>query len=81
MSPSIDVNRKRRRGRPYTTGGGTLVGVRVEDEQLADVDRFRLAQLEPLSRPEALRLLAEIGFDSLERVATANPSSKSRKKR
>ena len=43
--------------------------VRVQDDLLVAIDRFRTTQFEQLSRPEAMRLLAEIGLESLSRLA------------
>lgn len=49
---------------------------RVHDELLTAIDAFRVAQFEPLSRPEALRLLAEIGLNSLGKAQEAAPRKK-----
>ena len=48
-------------GRPVTTGKGELIGVRLHEPALGDLDAWIAAQPEPrLSRPEAIRrLLAE----------------------
>jgi hypothetical protein len=68
MGKSIRVNTKKRgRGRPPTTGKGTLVGVRLQDELLSDIDDFAEAQFNPLTRPEAIRLLVETGLESLKK--------------
>jgi hypothetical protein len=48
-------------GRP-ATGQGVLIGVRLQDEGLARIDRYIKAQKEPLTRPEAIRRLVEIGL-------------------
>jgi hypothetical protein len=57
MSGSIRDNPKPR-GRPKTTGKGTLLGVRVQPDQLAILDAWIEAQPEPKpSRPEAIRQL------------------------
>jgi hypothetical protein len=67
MARSIRVITKKRRGRPVTTGKGTLIGVRLLDEQLAALDAWIAAQ-EPdhiipnLSRPAAIRRLIELGL-------------------
>jgi len=46
-----------------TTGGGTLVGVRLLDAQLAALDAWIEAQDDSaLSRPEAIRRLIERGL-------------------
>lgn len=64
MAKSITVNANRKkRGRPVTTGTGTIVGVRMLDSPLAAVDAWIEKQKEPdLSRPEAIRRLVEIGL-------------------
>ncbi|TXN15724.1 hypothetical protein FV219_02235 [Methylobacterium sp. WL122] len=44
------------RGRPKTTGKGTLVGVRFHDEQLAPLDAWIAEHSDPKpSRPEVIR--------------------------
>lgn len=63
MAKSIGVITKKGRGRPVTTGKGTLIGVRILDEPLATLDAWILKQKEPeLTRPEAIRRLVEIGL-------------------
>ena len=57
MVKSIRDNNKKR-GRPPTTGTGTLVGVRLQDGLLRDVDKWGSGQ-GGLSRPEAIRRLLE----------------------
>jgi hypothetical protein len=75
MGKSIRVITKRRRGRPVTTGKGTLIGVRLLDEPLGALDVWIAKQKEPdLSRPEAIRRLVELG---LEVKTTTRPVSKS----
>ncbi|TXN01842.1 hypothetical protein FV222_10180 [Methylobacterium sp. WL103] len=45
-----------KRGRPQTTGKGTLVGVRFHDEQLAPLDAWIAEHPDPKpSRPEVIR--------------------------
>jgi hypothetical protein len=62
MAKSITVNANKR-GRPVTTGTGTVVGVRMLDRPLAAVDAWIAKQKEPdLSRPEAIRRLVELGL-------------------
>ena len=57
------LSQKKGRGRPVTTGKGTLIGVRILDEPLATLDAWILKQKEPeLTRPEAIRRLVEIGL-------------------
>jgi hypothetical protein len=63
MAKSIGVITKKRRGRPVTTGKGTLIGVRLLDEPLSTLDRWIEKQSEPdLTRPEAIRRLVELGL-------------------
>jgi hypothetical protein len=63
MSKSISVITKKRRGRPVTTGKGTLIGVRLLDDPLSSLDAWIAKQKEPdLSRPEAIRRLVELGL-------------------
>jgi hypothetical protein len=63
MAKSINVITKKRRGRPVTTGKGTLIGVRLLDEPLSTLDAWIARQQElDLTRPEAIRRLVEIGL-------------------
>ena len=63
MAKSIGVITKKKRGRPVTTGKGTLIGVRLLDDPLSNLDAWIATQKEPdLSRPEAIRRLVEIGL-------------------
>jgi hypothetical protein len=62
MGKSISVNANKR-GRPVTTGTGTIVGVRMLDRPLADLDAWIAKQKEPeMSRPEAIRRLVDLGL-------------------
>jgi hypothetical protein len=62
MAKSITVNANKR-GRPVTTGTGTVVGVRMLDRPLAAVDAWIAKQKDQdLSRPEAIRRLVELGL-------------------
>jgi hypothetical protein len=54
--------KKRKPGRPRTTGRGTPVMVRMHEEQLAAVDAWARQGRKPLSRPEAIRQLVAIGL-------------------
>jgi hypothetical protein len=47
---------------PAPTGKGTLIGVRLQPEQLASLDAWISHQPDKLSRPEALRQLADKGL-------------------
>jgi hypothetical protein len=52
---------KKRRG-PAPTGKGTLIGVRLQPSDLKALDAW-MAELDaPLSRPEAIRQLVELGL-------------------
>jgi hypothetical protein len=63
MAKSIGVITKKRRGRPVTTGKGTLIGVRLLDEPLSTLDAWIARQQElDLTRPEAIRRLVELGL-------------------
>ena len=52
---------KKRRG-PPPTGKGELIGVRLLPEPLAALNAWIAKQREPLSRPEAIRRLVELGL-------------------
>ena len=56
------AKKRRGPGRPKTTGRGTLIGVRCHKEFLAGLDKWRGLQPGAVSRPDALRQLAEIGL-------------------
>lgn len=58
MAKSIRDNKKSR-GRPKTTGTGTLIGVRLQPDALARLDAWAAKQEGEISRPEAIRLLIE----------------------
>lgn len=62
----VDIE-KAKRGRPRTDA--TPVMVRLQPEQLAELDRWREAQPAALSRPEAVRRLLA---DALEPRQTGN---------
>ncbi len=53
---------KNKGGRPKTTGTGTLIGVRCHDGFLERIDKWRGAEPDTPSRPEAIRKLADIGL-------------------
>ena len=52
----------KKRGRPVTTGKGTLIGVRLQAGLLSLVDRWRRQQTDLPGRPEAIRRLVESGL-------------------
>jgi len=57
------MTEKRGRGRPATTGKGTLIALRCHDEFLSAVDAWREKQSVPPSRPAAIRYLAGLGLE------------------
>ena len=74
MAKSISAIQKRKRGRPITTGRGTLIGVRLLDDPLATLDAWIARQKEPdLTRPEAIRRLVELGLSV--KMSAKQPSS------
>lgn len=52
---------KKRRG-PVPTGKGTLVGVRLQPDDLSTLDDYIREQRDALSRPEAVRQLLRIAL-------------------
>jgi len=58
MAEQETVLTKKRRG-PAPTGKGQMVGVRLQPDMLAKLDAFIAAQPKPVSRPEAIRQLAD----------------------
>jgi hypothetical protein len=62
MAKSIRVITKKARGRPVTTGKGTLIGVRLQSDQLDALDGWISKQDVPLTRPEALRAMLAAGL-------------------
>ncbi|MCK1437379.1 hypothetical protein [Bradyrhizobium sp. 15] len=52
---------RKKRG-PPATGKGTLVGVRLQPDDLSAVDEWRDKQSDAPTRPEAIRRLVEIGL-------------------
>jgi hypothetical protein len=61
--------KKPKRGRPVTTGMGTLIGIRCHKDFLSRVDGWRAKQEGDVSRPDAIRKLAEIGLQKRVRAA------------
>jgi hypothetical protein len=49
-------------GRPKTTGSGQPQVVRMHDQQIASIDAWIEMQNGPISRPEAIRRLVELGL-------------------
>jgi hypothetical protein len=58
MGKSIRVIPKKR-GRPKTTGKGTLIGVRLHAADLSAIDDWASTQEDQPSRPEAIRRMIE----------------------
>jgi hypothetical protein len=63
MGKSIRVIKKSR-GRPKTTGTGTLIGVRLQDTTLTRIDRWAAGEADTPSRPEAIRRLVDVALKS-----------------
>jgi hypothetical protein len=61
MARRSGTTRKKKRGTP-ATGKGTLIGLRLEPELLARVDRWAASQTDGPSRLEAIRRLVELGL-------------------
>jgi hypothetical protein len=61
------AKKKRRPGRPRTTGRGTAIMVRMHEEQLAAIDAWARQGTKQLSRPEAIRQLVAIGLYAARR--------------
>ena len=61
MRKSIKDTTKKR-GRPVTTGKGTQVGTRWQDDHLKQIDDWRRKQDDKPQRSEAIRRLVEIGL-------------------
>lgn len=59
------ITQKKRRG-PKPTGKGTLIGVRLQPDQLSGVDSWAKEQ-DSISRPEAIRRLVELGLGRKEK--------------
>jgi hypothetical protein len=77
MSKSIRVIRKYvRKKRPPERG--TLIGVRLQKDQLALLDRWMAKQDKPMSRPEAVRkfLLEALADAMLNGDSTKTPRRK-----
>jgi hypothetical protein len=54
--------KKKKRGRPATTGRGVQIGMRWQDPDLEMIDDWIGRQKEPFTRPEAIRRLVELGL-------------------
>jgi len=80
MAKSIRAITKRPRGRPVTTGKGTLVGVRLTAVQLSRLDRWIAGQSARMTRPEAMRVMMETTLPILLKDAGEKPSKKVKRK-
>src|SRR5215831_16175 len=69
MAKSIRVIPKKR-GRPKTTGRGTLVGVRLHPPELTRLDDWAKLQEDQPSRPKALWQLAELALAAAPKTRT-----------
>ena len=58
----IKKAKTKKTGRPKTTGSGRPVVVRMHDRQLAAIDEWIAASGETISRPQAIRLLVDLGL-------------------
>jgi hypothetical protein len=58
MAKTVGDNTKPKRA----DQAGTLVGVRFQPDQLERIDKFIAAYTRPLTRPEAVRLVADVGM-------------------
>jgi hypothetical protein len=76
MARSITVSKKSR-GRPKTTGIGTLVGMRWHAEDLNKIDAWREAHPEKPDRTEAIRRLVRAGLAAVTtEVTVMSPKGK-----
>jgi metal-responsive CopG/Arc/MetJ family transcriptional regulator len=75
MVPRILQPKNQKRGRPRT-GIGTPVQVRLRDDLLASLDRWRRKQSDLPNRPEAMRRLIEEAL----KVSSAPPRSARRER-
>lgn len=66
MKQSIGDDKKSR-GRPKSTGTGTLIGLRWHEPDLALIDDWRGKQPDLPGRPEAIRRLVELGLKANNR--------------
>lgn len=66
MSKSIRVITKKR-GRPKTTGRGTLIGTRWHQPELDAIDEWASRHPNKPSRVQAVRMLVALGLKSLPR--------------
>jgi hypothetical protein len=60
------TTKKRKRGRPVTTGKGLQIGMRWHEPTLSRIDDWAENQDDAPSRTEAIRRLVEHGLDAEE---------------
>jgi hypothetical protein len=83
MARSITVSKKSR-GRPKTTGIGTLIGMRWHADDLNRIDAWREAHPEKPDRTEAIRRLVRAGLAAVTtevKVLPAKPKADVARKR
>ena len=68
MATSIRDNKKSR-GRPKTTGTGTLLGARWHAPEIAEIDDWRRLEADLPTRAEAIRRLVRLGLDAAGKKA------------
>ena len=69
---------KKRRG-PPPTGKGTLIGVRMQPDDLASLDSWMTSDGRGLTRPQAIRALIEMALSSsVPRQTARNPTRAAR---
>lgn len=66
MKSLVTVNKKSR-GRPKSTGTGTLLGMRWHATELEAIDEWRREQKDLPSRSVAIRRLVELGLKERKR--------------
>jgi hypothetical protein len=71
----VQTPAKRGRGRPVTTGTGTLIGVRCLNDFLRRIDAWRAKQGGDVSRPDAIRRLAEFGLAGMPPTRGRSPKA------
>src|SRR5262245_14011992 len=72
------VTTKKRRG-PPSTGKGTLIGVRMQPDDLASLDSWITSEGRGLTRPQAIRALVEMALSSsAPRPTVRNPTRAAR---
>ena len=77
---SIRVITKKARGRPVTTGKGTLIGVRLQPSHLKALDAWIAQQDAPLTRPEAIRAMMETILHILSKDLGERPARRAKGK-